>query len=128
VFASGDEYRIVYYTRTEFKAHYEKRHQHFEGTAYQGFGTGYNTRMYEATLIYTLASAYDCKSLADQRNISPFKSGRCTHYEVYYSSHLRELFLRNGVTLPPLTPKAPAAAGGEPVIVELDDDDERTKP
>jgi hypothetical protein len=75
VFTSGDEYRIVYYTRTEFKSHYEKRHQHFEGTAYQGFGTGYNTRMYEATLIYTLASAYDCKSVADQRNLSPFKSG-----------------------------------------------------
>jgi hypothetical protein len=56
VFASRDEYRIVYYSRTEFKAHYEKRHQHFEGTAYQGFGTGYNTRMYEATQIYTLAS------------------------------------------------------------------------
>jgi hypothetical protein len=73
----------VYYTRTELKAHYEKRHQHFEGTAYQGFGTGYNIRMYEATLIYMLASAYNCKSLADQRNVSPFKSGRCTHYEVY---------------------------------------------
>jgi hypothetical protein len=128
VFTSGNEYRIVYYTRTEFKAHYEKRHQHFEGTAYQGFGTGYNIRMYEATLIYALATAYNCKSLADQRNVSPFKSGRCTHYEVYYSGHLRELLLKNGVILPPLTPKALAAAGGEPVVVELDDNDERIKP
>jgi hypothetical protein len=75
-----------------------------------------------------LASAYDCKSVADQRSISPFRSGRCTHHEMYYSGHLRELLLKNGVALPPLTPKASAAARGEPMVVELDDDDERTKP
>jgi hypothetical protein len=60
VFTSGEEYRIVYYSRTEFKAHYKK-----EGTAYQGYAIGYNTRMYEATQIYALASGYDCKGIVD---------------------------------------------------------------
>jgi hypothetical protein len=113
---------------TEFKAHYEKRHQHFEGTAYQGFATGYNTRMYEATQIYILASAYDCKDLADQRNAYPFKDGKCTHYEVHYSAHLRDLLLKSRTILPPLTLKVPVTARGEPVVVELDGDKERTKP
>jgi hypothetical protein len=128
VFASGDEYRIVYYSRTEFKSHYEKRHQPFEGTVYQGFATGYNTQMYEATQIYILASVYYCKDLVDQRNASPFKDGKCTHHEMHYSGHLRDLLLKSGTILPTLTLKVPAAARGEPEVVELDGDEERTKP
>jgi hypothetical protein len=128
VFTSGEEYRIVYYSRTEFKAHYEKRHHHLEGAAYQEYPTRYNTRMYEATQIYALASGYDGKGVVDQRNANPSKDGKCTHHEVQYSSHLRELLLRNGTILPTLTLKVPAAAKGEPEVVELDDDEERTKP
>jgi hypothetical protein len=113
VFASGDKYRIVYYTRTEFKAHYEKRHQPPGTTPGQ---------------IYVLASAYNCKDLVDQRNANPFMDGKCTHHEVHYSGHLRDLLLKSGTILPMLTLKVPAAARGEPEVVELDGDEERTKP
>jgi hypothetical protein len=84
--------------------------------------------MYEATQIYALASGYDCKGLVDQRNANPFKAGKCTHHEVHHSSHFRELLPRNRTILPTLTLKVPAVARGEPEVVELGDNEERTEP
>jgi hypothetical protein len=128
IHTSGEEYRIVYYSRSKFKDHFERRHQHLESATYQGFATGYNTRMYEAMQIHTLCSGNNNKGLVNQRSASPFKNGKCTPYEVHYSSHLREFLLKNGTIIQALTLKLPKGAKGVPEVVELGDEEEKTEP
>jgi hypothetical protein len=76
--------------------------------------------MYEAMQIHTLCSVNNNKGLVDQRSASPFKNGKCTPYEVHYTSHLREPLT--------LTLKLPKCTKGVPEVVELGDEEEKTEP